>query len=308
MPVLPRPMRNVPRFAGLSPGNSISLIAPSSPFDAALYDKGRLILEAAGYETSPGRNIFIQNGYLAGTDIQRVQDLNDAFLNPAVEAILCIRGGYGCGRLLPWLNFPALSKTPKIFIGHSDITFLHLALVGKAGWVTFHGPNLSGMAEEPERADSVLNLLSGTAEFAWQLEESRVLRHGQAVGPVVGGNLTCLAHLVGTPYLPDMKGALLLIEDCGEALYRLDRIMNHLKLAGILPSLGGILLGEFTNCADNGKICEMVMEHVAFYDFPVVNGLPFGHGRRNEAIPLGAPFLLDTHERVLRILEPAIAP
>ncbi len=137
-------------------------------------------------------------------------------------------------------------------------------------------------------AESVLEVLSGKASYEWALEPEQVLRPGAAKGRVLGGNLSCLAHLIGTPYMPDMTGALLLIEDCGEALYRLDRMMNHLKLAGILPRLGAILLGEFTGCAENNDICGMVMDHVSEYDFPVVHGLPFGHGSRNEVIPFGA--------------------
>lgn len=288
------------------PGGSIALIAPSSPFDAALFEKGRGILDDAGFRTVPGKNIFSLNGYLAGPDAQRARDLADAILDPGIDAVICIRGGYGSGRVLPWLNFHSLRNHPKIIIGHSDITFLHLAFFSRMGWTTFHGPNLTGMAELPERARSVISTLRGAAGFEWRLGPEQVLRHGAAKGPVFGGNLTCLAHLIGTPYLPDLTGALLLIEDCSEALYRLDRIINHLKLAGILPKLGAILLGEFENCAENTKICEMVMEHVRYFDFPVVHGLPFGHGRRNEVIPFGAPFLLDTNESVLRIIEPII--
>jgi len=290
----------------VGPGGAIALIAPSSPFDAGLYEKGRAILEEAGYRTVPGNSIFEVEGYLAGSDLQRARDLTDALLDPDIAALICIRGGYGSGRLLPWLPFSTLRKTPKIFLGHSDITFLHLAFLSQMGWVTLHGPNLGGMAELPERVENVLRVLSGTNEFAWRLEPEQVLRHGKATGPVIGGNLTCLAHLIGTPYLPDLTGALLLVEDCGEALYRLDRILCHLKLAGILQRLGGILLGEFEKCAENGKICQMVMDHVRFFDFPVVHELPFGHGRRNEVIPLGAPFLLDTHGSILRILDPPI--
>ncbi|MFZ2448128.1 MAG: LD-carboxypeptidase [Syntrophobacteraceae bacterium] len=289
------------------PGSSIALIAPSSPFEADLFEKGREILDSAGYRTVPGKSIFSSAGYLAGADLERANDLSEALLDPEIGAVICIRGGYGSGRLLPWLNFSALRKNPKIFIGHSDITFLHLAFFSRMGWTTLHGPNLTGMAEAPEKAENVLRALSGAAAFEWRLAPEQILRRGAATGPVLGGNLTCLAHLVGTPYLPDMTGALLLIEDCGEALYRLDRIITHLKLAGILPKLGGILLGEFDNCAENGKICEMVLEHVRSCDFPVVHGLPFGHGRRNEVIPFGAPFLLDTHEGVLRVLDAPIA-
>ncbi len=296
------------RFSALRPGDSVALIAPASPFDPALYEKGSRILQEAGYRVVPGESILKRQGYLAGTDIERVRDLSNAVLDPEVRAIVCIRGGYGSGRLLPWILFPSFQKNPKILIGHSDITFLHLALNSRAGWTTFHGPNLTGMAEDPDRANCVLNALAGRGEYDWTFGPEQVLRHGTVKGPVIGGNLTCLAHLVGTPFLPDMSGALLLIEDCKEALYRLDRIINHLKLAGILSGLGGILLGEFTNCAENSAICDMVMDHVSIYDFPVVHSLPFGHGRRNDLIPFGAPFLLDSHERVLRILENPVAP
>lgn len=292
----------------LGPGGSIALIAPSSPFDAGLYEKGRGVLENAGYRTVPGKNIFNRDGYLAGTDLERVRDLADVLVNPEIEAVICIRGGYGSGRLLPWLLYSTLRKYPKIFLGHSDITFLHMAFVARMGWTTFHGPNLTGLAEWPERAENLLKVLCGDAAYEWKLEPGQILRHGRTAGPVLGGNLTCFAHLAGTPFLPETKGALLLVEDCGEALYRLDRIMNHLKLAGILARLGAILLGEFQNCAENDRVCAMVMDHARFFDFPVVQGLPFGHGRRNEVIPLGAPFLLDTHEGLLKILENPVSP
>ena len=293
-----------PGYHGLGPGSSIALVAPSSPFEADPYEKGVQILRSAGYEVVPGKNIFKKDGYLAGTDVERLQDLTEAVLDPKIEAIICIRGGYGSGRLLPRIPFSTFRLNPKLFIGHSDITFLHLGLMSRAGWTTFHGPNLIGMSEAP---DSVLEVLSGKASYQWALEPEQVLRPGAAEGRVLGGNLSCLAHLVGTPYMPDMTGALLLIEDCGEALYRLDRMMNHLKLAGILPSIGAILLGEFTSCAENNDICRMVMDHVSEYAFPVVHGLPFGHGSRNEVIPFGAPFVLDTNEGLLGILKTPVA-
>jgi len=291
----------------LGPGGSIALIAPSSPFDAGLYEKGREILENAGYRTVPGKNIFNVRSYLAGSDLERVRDLSDALLDPAVNAVICIRGGYGSGRLLPRLPFASFGKDPKIFLGHSDITFLHMAFISRMGWTVLHGPNLTGLGEYPGRAENVLRALSGQESFAWDLDPDQVLRHGIAKGPVLGGNLTCVAHLIGTPYLPDLTGALLLIEDCGEALYRLDRMMNHLGLAGILKKLGAILLGDFDNCTENEKICEMMLEHVKYFDYPVVCGLPFGHGARNEVIPFGAPFLLDTYAQTLRAVEPIIS-
>jgi muramoyltetrapeptide carboxypeptidase len=290
-------------YQSLGPGSSIALIAPASPFDADLYERGVQTLLKTGYVVVPGKNVFKKESYLAGSDLERLQDLTEAVLDPKIEAIICIRGGYGSGRLLPHIPFSSFRRNPKLFIGHSDITFLHLGLTSRAGWITFHGPNLSGMTETPQRTASLLKVLSGEASYEWTLDREQVIRPGAVQGPVLGGNLSCLTRLIGTPYMPDMTGALLLVEDCGEALYRLDRMMNHLKQAGILPLLGAILLGEFDRCAENEDICRMVMDNTSEYDFPVIQGLPFGHGNRNEVIPLGAPFVLDTDERVLKILE-----
>ncbi len=296
-------MNDKPGYHSLGPGSSIALVAPSSSFEAGPYEKGVQILEAAGYEVVSGKNIFKKKGYLAGTDQERLQDLTQAVLDPKIEAIICIRGGYGSGRLLHRIPFPDFSRNPKLFIGHSDITFLHLGLMSRAGWTVFHGPNLIEMSHVPQRAENVIKVLSGQASYEWVFDGDQVLRPGAAGGRVLGGNLSCLAHLAGTPYMPDTSGALLLIEDRGEALYRLDRMMNHLKLAGILGRLGAILLGEFTDCAENAEICRMIMDLVREYDFPVVHSLPFGHGAHNEVIAFGPPFVLDTNERVLKILE-----
>lgn len=290
-------------FRSLGAGSAVAAVAPAGPFEADLYEKGARVLSSAGYAVVPGKNAFERQGYLAGTDHDRLADLSEALLNPAIEAIICIRGGYGSGRLLPRIPFQSLRPNPKFFIGHSDITFLHLGLASMAGWTTFHGPNLVGMGDTGQRAQSVLDLLSGKASFRWTLDAEQILRPGKVEGPVMGGNLSCLTRLIGTPYMPDPAGALLLIEDCGEPLYRLDRMMNHLRLASVLPAVGAILLGDFDRCAREDEICAMIMDHVSDYEFPVVRGLPFGHGDRNDVIPLGTPFLLDTDERVLAILE-----
>ena len=290
-------------FRSLGPGSAVALVAPAGPFEADKYEKGASLLRMAGYQVVPGKNVFKRRGYLAGTDLERLEDLSQALLDPAIDAVICIRGGYGSGRLLPRIPFRSLREKPKLFIGHSDITFLHLGFSSMAGWTTFHGPNIIGMSEVEQRAQSVLELLSGKASFHWTLSREQVLRPGRVEGPVIGGNLSCLTRLIGTPYMPDPAGALLLIEDCGEALYRLDRMMNHLRLASVLPVLGGILLGDFDRCGLESDICAMIMDHAGDCGFPVVCGLPFGHGARNDVIPLGAPFLLDTDERVLRVLE-----
>jgi muramoyltetrapeptide carboxypeptidase len=183
----------------------------------------------------------------------------------------------------------------KIFMGYSDVTFLHLALYSQAGWTTFHGPNF--VPDPPGGTgflQGALAALRGEEEFAWDLRDAHVIRHGTSRGPLIGGNLTCLVHLLGTPFFPDPQGAILLIEDRGEALYRLDRLLTHLCLAGVLDRLGGMVLGNFDGCGDLSAIWEMVAERVRPFRFPVVANLPFGHGCENRVVPLGIPFHLNT--------------
>ena len=158
------------------------------------------------------------------------------------------------------------------------------------------------MAEFPEYVENVVRALSGYDEFSWNVAESQVLRHGMASGTLLGGNLTCLCQLLGTPYFPDLKGALLLLEDRGEALYRLDRLLTHLKLAGALDQIGGLILGHFHECDDPRKVRDLIMEQVRGYSFPVVADLPFGHGSPNQVIPLGSSFLLNTFEGTLELI------
>jgi muramoyltetrapeptide carboxypeptidase len=158
------------------------------------------------------------------------------------------------------------------------------------------------MADFPECVENIVSALSGCREFSWEVAESQVLRRGLVSGTLLGGNLTCLCQLLGTPYFPDLKRALLLLEDRGEALYRLDRLLTHLKLAGVLDQVGGLILGHFHECDDPGKVRDLVMEQTRGYSFPVVADLPFGHGSPNEVIPLGCSFLLDTFEGSLRVI------
>ena len=287
----------------LRPGDRIALIAPSSPFEEDKFEKARGLVEARGYTLSAGAHAFTRKGYLAGTEGERAADLIDAICDPDVSAIMCIRGGYGSGRLLPWLPFSKLESKAKILIGFSDITFLHLAFSSRMRWTTFHGPNLLDLGDGAERCNSVLRALEGEASFSWTLQEHNIWRRGSVKGPIIGGNLTCLSHLLGTPYLPDFRGALLLVEDCSEALYRLDRMFTQLKLAGILDQIGGLILGEFTDCSDDAMLRSMIMEQVNPYRFPVVGGLPFGHIPENETIPFGIPFELNTYDHLLQVLK-----
>ena len=286
----------------LQPGDGIALVAPSSPFPLDKFDTACSLLEGRGYRVVPGKHILQKRGYLAGSEAERAEDLIGAIANPDVAAVFYIRGGFGSSRLLPWLPFSVLQKSPKLFLGYSDTTCLHLAFWAKNRQITFHGPNVIDLADSPENITHVMSALAGCSEFCWSISESLVLRHGTASGRLLGGNLTCLCHLLGSPYFPNLEGAILLLEDRGEALYRLDRLLTQLKLAGVFTQIKGLILGHFHECDEPQKVRDMVLEQVKYYSFPVVAGLPFGHGSPNEVIPLGSSFLLNTFEGSFRII------
>jgi muramoyltetrapeptide carboxypeptidase len=287
----------------LREGDRIALIAPSSPFEVDEFARVCSILESKGYEIVPGKNIFSKQKYLAGKEAERAHDLIAAITDPTIAAIICIRGGYGSGRLPPWLPFSGLQHNWKIFLGYSDITFLHLAFCSQMGWITFHGPNLMDADQLPGKLDRILEFLKGQRDFSWSLETGQILRPGTATGKLLGGNLTCLTHMLGTPYFPAPEGVILVVEDRGEAPYRIDRMFNQLKLAGVLSHLAGLVLGNFGDCGEFNDVAELVLDHARSFNFPIIAALPFGHAEVNEVIPLGMPFHINTHEQTLAALQ-----
>ncbi len=287
-------------FAPLSPGDLIALVAPASPFGTENFHRACRLIEARGFRVHCGKHLFHGKGYLCGTEAQRAHDLIHALTNPEISAVVCVKGGFGSGKLLPYMPLASLAKSPKPFVGYSDITFLHQALQSRSGWVTFHGPNLVDMSQRPEAVATLTETLQGWNEFEWDIHEDQMLRRGSARGTLRGGNLTCLCHLVGTPFIPDLKGAILFLEDRGEALYRLDRLMLHLKLAGHLETLAGLVLGQFTDCAEPSRIWEVMLDHTRAAGMPIVCNMPFGHSWPNDILPLGGAFILDTHARTFK--------
>lgn len=284
----------------LKPGDHVALIAPASPFALEPYEALRAELASRGLVPKPGRFIGRSTGYLAGSDVERAEDLIRAVTDPEIAAVFCIRGGYGSGRLLAHLPFAALAPHRKIFVGHSDITFLHAAFASQMSWVTFLGPNLMDLATLDRGPEGFLGALSAEVEFSWRIEPGQVLKDGIATGPLFGGNLTCLTHLLGTPFFPNLDGSVLLLEDRGEALYRLDRMLTHLKQSGAIDRLAGVVLGDFTDCDATERVFELVLDVLRPFPYPVVAGLPFGHTTRNEIVPLGAFFILNTYEGVFK--------
>jgi muramoyltetrapeptide carboxypeptidase len=291
----------------LKPGDRIGVIAPAGPVTPEDLEPGLRLLQDFGYLVETGPHLYDARGYTAGDDEARLEDLHAMFARPDVGAIFCARGGYGCLRLLPRIDPSLIRARPKILMGYSDVTALLWGLHKATGLVSFHGPVVRGLRE-----GSVQDL---ERLVGWMREpgrppridlppETRVVREGRASGPLFGGNLSLVSRLVGTPFMPDLAGAVLFLEDTREPLYRIDRMVTHLALAGVFDGLSGFLMGAFDGDHSEENALSLLMEHLAPLNIPVVAGMPVGHRGRNLPLPLGLPALLDTGDMHLSLLEP----
>ena len=296
----------------LTRGDRIAVIAPSGPFNRESFDAG-LALLAARYRPELSAGLFDRHRYLAGDDSRRLAELNAALIDSEIKAVFCARGGYGAMRLLSRLA-PIPPDTPiKPLIGFSDITALHAWLQAQ-GIVSFHGPNATQLARVPETSrERLFRLLEVPANPA-PLSGTATYVGGTAEGPLVGGNLSVLASLVGTPFLPELNGAILMLEDVGERPYRLDRMWTQLALAGVFDQLAGVVLGTFTGCEEKeaglsaGYSSDNVLRELAnAAGLPCAAGFPIGHGDDNETVPLGVRVRLDADSRRLEFMETATA-
>ncbi|PSQ76570.1 MAG: LD-carboxypeptidase [Bacteroidetes bacterium QH_8_67_23] len=316
-PIRPRP---------LPPGTGkIGLIAPASAArDPDALERGVAYLQQQGYQIVRGRSAYEPLGYLSGTDDARLTELNRFLRSDDVQALFCVRGGYGSLRLLPHLDYDAARAKPKLLVGYSDITALHMALFHRAGW-----PGISGLMvesdfaghdghdQQPHPATERLfwalaegatpDPLLGPAGEALEPEQS-----GTAEGVLLGGNLSMLAKLVGTPYLPPMDGAILFVEEIGEAPYRIDGLLAQLRLAGILERLSGLVYGQFTDTdprPPTRPLGDVLAEYAAFVNGPVARGLVYGHVDEKSALPVGVRARLEVtdDDAALSILEPVVA-
>jgi muramoyltetrapeptide carboxypeptidase len=320
-------MRSKPliRPPKLVPGSRIALIAPAGPLlEKDDLTRAEALCRALGYEPVLGRNAYSQHGYLAGTDDERLSDLNQALQDPSLAAVWCIRGGYGVTRLLERVDYAAMARAPKVLIGFSDITALLNAVTRAAGVVTFHGP--VARASMPAFSRAHFELVLTRSDFSGRLgrlqdppdvlipRDSRIvtLRGGAAEGPLAGGNLTLLQSLIGTPWFPDLSGAILFLEDVGEQLYRVDRVLAQLRAIGALQRLAGIIVGRFTDLDRAGQDGALGFDQVlATYfgplNIPVAYGFPIGHIDAQWTLPLGIRARLDADAGEVDLLEPAVA-
>ena len=305
----------------LKQGDVIGIISPaSSPDDLTKINHGVEYLEKIGYRVEIGKNVGSQEGYLAGSDLQRLSDLHEMFHNKNVKAIFSIRGGYGSGRLLDKIDYKLIRNNPKIFVGYSDITALQMAFFAKTGLVTFGGPmvavdfhdEISPFTEEVFWRTITSNKKIGRIQNP-RKEKFYLLNKGRGQGRLLGGNLSILTSLMGTEYLPKLKDSILLLEDVNEAPYRIDRMLNQLRLAKILKQVSGIILGHFVDCyeTDPAKrsftLNEVIIEYFQNSQLPVLYNVKHGHIKENITIPYGVKCVLNATRGFIEITENAVS-
>ena len=300
----------------LREGDTIAVVAPASvPRDMSKFKQGVEQLRVRGYRVEVGRAEYVRRGYLCGPDPDRLNELNGYLRRPDVKLILSARGGYGTMRLLPELDYEAIKQHPKLLVGYSDITALHFAIFEKTGVPGISGPMAAVEWHDPDPASERLFwdlVRGGTPESVLgpKGEQMQGVRPGTVQGVLLGGNLSVIVRLIGTPYLPSLDGAILYVEDVGEQPYRIDRMWTHLRLAGVFDRLAGVALGDFTDCETPGAdftLRDIIAGLAGETGLPCVGGFPIGHGAVNVPVALGARVRLDGGAGTLTFLEPAVA-
>ncbi len=305
----------------LRAGDMAALVAPASavslPDELA---RAEHWVRGMGLIPSPGAHVGGRDGYLAGTDAQRAADINAMFADDEIRAIFAVRGGWGGARILPLLDWGLIRANPKLIIGYSDTTALHLAIAKRAGFPTLHAPNAASRWEK-QSWDSLWRMafagstpvLGGADAEIESGREGRTLVGGTATGTLLGGNLTILSTLMGTPWLPDFSGAILFLEDVNEAVYRVDRMLQQLRLAGVLDRVAGVVFGQCTRCDANEPeyagftLDDVLQHHLGALGVPVFTGANIGHVRGQLSLPVGVEVELDAGARTIRLLEPVVS-
>jgi muramoyltetrapeptide carboxypeptidase len=317
-----KPFIRPPRLAA---GSRIGLVAPSGPLlERDDLTRADALCRALGYEPVIGKYAYSRHGYLAGTDDQRVGDLNQALDDRSIDAVWCIRGGFGVTRVLDRVEYAAIARRPKALIGFSAITPLLNAVTATTGVVTYHGPvaRASMPAFSRQHFERVLTSSQPAGRLGRLTEaadvlvprENRIvtLSGGVAEGPLFGGNLSLLQCLIGTPWFPDLDGAILFLEDVDEQLYRVDRVLAHLRAIGALSGLAGVIVGRFTDLDRGGRdgalgFDEVLATYLSPLGVPVAYGFPIGHIDMQWTLPIGIRARFDADGGEVELLEPAVA-
>ena len=298
----------------------IGIISPaSSPDEFLRVERGVKYLEGLGYRVKVGANVGKNHGYLAGTDQERIDDLHSMFKDKNIKAVFTLRGGYGAFRLLDKIDYRLIKNNPKIFVGYSEITALQMSFYEKAGLMTFAGPmvavdfydNISSFTEEHFWSMITSNKKHGKLKFP-EDQKLPYLQKGIAAGRLIGGNLAVFAHLLGTPYFPNLTGKILMVEDIGELPYRVDRMLNQLRLAGVFKKVKGIILGRFVDCNEHDPnkktltLGEVISEYITPVKVPSIYTFPHGHIKDFVTVPFGLKVNLNATKGSVEFMEGAV--
>jgi len=310
----------------LQPGDTVGIISPAgATFRPEDLDIVIDAVRGLGLVPKPMPHVLDQYGYLAGRDRDRAADVNQCFADPTIAALLPIRGDWGSARILPYLDYDLIRQNPKIVVGFSDLTALLLAITAKTGLVTFHGPN-GFTSWKPDQTAAFRQVLFEGKPMTFEnqlapedrdrLMQTRLrvntITSGRSQGKLYGGNLSVLAGIVGSPYVPNLEGAILFLEDIGESIYRVDRMLTQLKLAGLLERLNGFVFGQCTNCGPSGgygalTLEEVLQDHIAPLGIPAWSNAAIGHLEPIQTLPLGLKVEIDADAGKIMMTEPAIA-
>ncbi|MBY8873927.1 LD-carboxypeptidase [Micromonospora sp. PLK6-60] len=293
----------------LRPGDPVLLVSPSGPTRPERVARGVELLTGWGLRPVPAPNAYARHGYLAGDDALRAADLNAAFADPEIRGVVCTRGGYGAQRVVDLIDMAAVRRDPKVVAGFSDITALQFALWRGARLAGVHGPGAAWRDDRtPLRSAQSLHAALMTTEpvtvEAVPAEETYPVRvPGRAEGVLLGGNLCLITASIGTPDMPDLTGVVLLVEEVQEPPYKVDRMLTHLRRAGVLDGVAGVAVGQFTECADewDTTVVDVLTDRLADLGVPVLGGLPIGHGPGQLTVPVGTPAVLDADAGTLTV-------
>jgi muramoyltetrapeptide carboxypeptidase len=310
-------------------GDAISVVAPAGPVDRERMERALARVQERGFRIKTYGDIYRSRGYLAGDDATRASELMAAFADPETAAVWCARGGYGVVRILGRLDFDVIGRNPKVFVGFSDITLLHVAIQQRTGLITFHAPNLQDGFGKPDEMPAATEAAlwrailaadeqqagAPTAHSGYTFElvgidhlDLRPICAGVATGSLIGGNLAVMCGVIGTPYQIDTAARILFLEDISERAYRIDRYLSQLKLAGKLAGIAGVLLGTFSyeeaeKTDEQDEIRALFKEYLEPLGIPVLAGFPAGHERYNLALPMGALVTIDADQQRVTVCE-----
>jgi muramoyltetrapeptide carboxypeptidase len=287
----------------LKPNATIGIVSPSSWMEEQDLKTAVFIFEEKGYNLVLGESVFLRDNSFAGTPEQRANDINGMFANPKIDGIICTRGGYGANRVIPLLDYELIKVNPKIFMGYSDITAFLTSITQRSGLITFHGPMLTsfkkGMVDYNfDLMEKTLSGESGIVVRAPSELPTKVLKPGKATGPLWGGNICLLVNRLGTKDQLNTDGVILFLEDIEEYLYAFDRMVVHMKEAGMFQHINGLIIGELVDITDQeipfGKSTdEIVMDVCGDLDIPIISNFPCGHGKFQATMPTSIPIQLD---------------